>query len=1081
MTENAYGTTIPSSIPQTYDQAQAVIDTAIIVWEQMGLSTAQIMYGIAMMNLESGDDPTITNGIPASSIRGLGQFSDATWNDTAKIFNRDYGLSAASPSSVPQSLGGPTNANFDPLQPAYTNAQAGMSNDPAAGQYDPAGLVEQLEVVGQGILNEWSDAANELKAGTPQASAVAELISEGVKGASSLEASAAGSSSLLATVALAYLNHHQGLSWWNSEKNISKAANYLNGSGSSDIASVLSAFEQEFTYLQDGSLSQSGITGEGVIASTVTQSELNSVSASALLVGDPWQLAGAYAAPSIPNDIPSIFPVPDDFVSQTAGGLSYYAVTSSGSVTSYSYTSNGSGATDVVSGSATYNFTTGTGSGVETLGNGSVVTYTESDWANGSSFSYTTTGSSGAVLSTQTDDRNVLDGYEELSAVVNDSSGLQYAQIDDFNIAAESQVQGDYNSQSQLVEIDQSSSSTQYQPIDLSPSQPDYAEIAQYYGLPTTDPFTTSSGSQNVYMLLNAQGSDAINSVYGLTSAIANADPGFQANVALSDGSTLSWQFNPDGTISSRDLVGTDGGSSDELFNSSGQYIGTSITTSSGDGSTATTTYNTSGAETGYSTTATYGPGTGLSINGATMTYANGYTLTAQYDAPESGESSTVSSFSVTSTVANSDGTFTTTEMDYTPQYNSDGSVTDVLTGSTATITSADESTSTDYDASGTVTGSRVLNTNAAGGSATVENFDATGTLTGSETLAMDSAGNVTLDSYGASGQLTDSQALAVNGVLTDTAYSGGIVSGQTVSTPTADGGSLTTYYSASGSVAGDSWVEPDGTYGSDTVQAGGGSTGVAYYTDSSWSSSVNDGQGDITTTNYSPNGSVTGTTQTVVADSGISSDYTSVDGSVQSTAVFNGDGSTQASVVQSGGASVGVVLDPTDAFSWQETNSQGVTTAVSLDSDGNFSGTTVTSQTDGGLVTVDYDPTGAETGYSLETSQNGVVTTTDYVDNAGEFVETGYTQAVTGSDGTTTTTEYSVSGGSAAETGHAVSTTDAAGNTTTTSYVANPDGDGTFVENGRVVVDVNLQGLVTKDEYDQSGDSHGLRDGAHR
>lgn len=98
MTENAYGTTIPSSIPQTYDQAQAVIDTAIIVWEQMGLSTAQIMYGIAMMNLESGDDPTITNGIPASSIRGLGQFSDVTWNDTAKIVNRNYGFSPALPS-----------------------------------------------------------------------------------------------------------------------------------------------------------------------------------------------------------------------------------------------------------------------------------------------------------------------------------------------------------------------------------------------------------------------------------------------------------------------------------------------------------------------------------------------------------------------------------------------------------------------------------------------------------------------------------------------------------------------------------------------------------------------------------------------------------------------------------------------------------------------------------------------------------------------------------------------------------------------------------------------------------------------
>jgi hypothetical protein len=53
MATDRYGTNLLFSA-QTPSQAQAVIDTAILVWEQMGLSTAQIMYGIAMMDAESG-------------------------------------------------------------------------------------------------------------------------------------------------------------------------------------------------------------------------------------------------------------------------------------------------------------------------------------------------------------------------------------------------------------------------------------------------------------------------------------------------------------------------------------------------------------------------------------------------------------------------------------------------------------------------------------------------------------------------------------------------------------------------------------------------------------------------------------------------------------------------------------------------------------------------------------------------------------------------------------------------------------------------------------------------------------------
>jgi len=82
MPTNLYGTPI-SQIPRwpsaSADQAQAVIDSAIAVWMQMGLSEEQIMYGIAMLNVESGYNPIITNGVPTDTIRGLGQFAAVNW------------------------------------------------------------------------------------------------------------------------------------------------------------------------------------------------------------------------------------------------------------------------------------------------------------------------------------------------------------------------------------------------------------------------------------------------------------------------------------------------------------------------------------------------------------------------------------------------------------------------------------------------------------------------------------------------------------------------------------------------------------------------------------------------------------------------------------------------------------------------------------------------------------------------------------------------------------------------------------------------------------------------------------------
>lgn len=1066
MADNDYGTPIPFG--QTADRAQSVIDTAILVWEQMGLSTAQIMYGIAMMNVESGDIPTKPNGVDTSTIRGLGQFSDGTWDDTAKEFDRTYGLSPGSINYIPQDLGYrvPTNANFNPAQPAGTNAQSAESNDPTAGQYDPEGLVEQLEVVGQGIINEWNLATKQLTQLNGSAGlAVQSLVSQGAAGAFNFNPNSPGSSALLATVALAYLGHHEGLSWWTSQHKVAHTSSDLKNGAANAITRVLDAFRQEFKYLSNQAATSSALSG--LTATTVTSADLESISSSALLIGDPWQLAGAEPASIITNNIPSIAGYPDDFLSQTAGGLSSYTVTSTGRVTSYTYTANGTGASDVVSGSATFNFDTDTGSGVQTLANGNVVSYTESMSVNSVSATETTTDPSGAVVNTETETRDYLDGYEESSHVFYKGSTLQVAYLGELDLLRQTQIQGVYDSSSQLIEIDFSSAFGS-QKQSILQTDPDFAQAAQRYGLPMVDQFT-SPGVSNVSALLNAQGVSALSSLNGLSSARASVDPGFQADAALSDGSTLAWQFNPDGTISSRDIVGTDGSSQDDLFGASGQYVGTSVTTSGGDGSTVTTTYSTSGAETGYSTSATYDPGSTLSINGVSTTYANGFTITTQYDAPGADGTSAILSFSVSSLVENADGTSTTTETDYRPQANPDGSITDVLTGSTVTITSANQSTSADYDANGNVTGSRALTQNS-DGSVTVQNFDSSGALTGSETLSMDSGGDTTLQSYGASGQLTDGKTLTVTGTLTDTMYSDGTVSGESVSAPTAEGGNLTTYLAVNGSVTGDAWVNPDGTYGSDTVQAGGASAGTTHYTDSTWSSSVNDGRGDVTTTDYNASGVVTGGSKSTIGSSGVTVDYTSSDDLTASSALFGSDGSSRATVAGSSGSSVGISLGIADDFSRIQTDSEGVTTATVLDGDGNVTGTSATSLVDGGVMTVSYDPSGTETGYSLKTSSNGIVTTTFYSGTGGQFVETGYDQEVTNSDGSMTTTDYSEVNGTATETEYTTSATDTNGATTTTSYIQNPNGDGSFVENGRTIVSVNSQGMVTKDELDAKG-----------
>jgi len=56
---------------QTKPLAQAVIDSAVMVWMQMGLTNDQIKYGLAALNVEGGFFSRVTNGVSTDTIRGL--------------------------------------------------------------------------------------------------------------------------------------------------------------------------------------------------------------------------------------------------------------------------------------------------------------------------------------------------------------------------------------------------------------------------------------------------------------------------------------------------------------------------------------------------------------------------------------------------------------------------------------------------------------------------------------------------------------------------------------------------------------------------------------------------------------------------------------------------------------------------------------------------------------------------------------------------------------------------------------------------------------------------------------------------
>src|SRR5271167_1297582 len=141
--------------------AQSVIDSAVMVWMQMGLTNDQIKYALAATNVESGFFPDSANGVPTDTIRGLGQVTNGAWVQVATKIDFDFNFASddnAHITTTPVDVNNVAGFHVFNGNPNGTNAQSGEANDPAvggAGIYDPQGLVKQLEVDGELAIREW--------------------------------------------------------------------------------------------------------------------------------------------------------------------------------------------------------------------------------------------------------------------------------------------------------------------------------------------------------------------------------------------------------------------------------------------------------------------------------------------------------------------------------------------------------------------------------------------------------------------------------------------------------------------------------------------------------------------------------------------------------------------------------------------------------------------------------------------------------------------------------------------------------------------------------------------------------------
>lgn len=287
--------------------------------------------------------------------------------------------------------------------------------------------------------------------------------------------------------------------------------------------------------------------------------------------------------------------------------------------------------------------------------------------------------------------------------------------------------------------------------------------------------------------------------------------------------------------------------------------------------------------------------------------------------------------------------------------------------------------------------------------STTTNLFDAAGNPIGSSVKVADENGTMTTIFSGPDGtgkKVNDTWTTVRGGYGSDTFNADGSSSGiafhvdGTHDTYTADGlgGRLQTIFSVAGDITGDSWTRADGSFGDDLFYGNGASSGTIHRPDGTYDLYTNDGHGHIATTTYDAQGAVLTVTQT---DDGQSYPITST--------TQLADGTYRVTVVQGPGTSTSTLFSETGlklSTSWVKAD--GAHGSEALDADGSTTGIAYAAdgsykmlQKDGlgQTITKTFNWNGESMGSTI-TEVNGLNTITTYTNASGAKIGEVWTHA---------------------------------------------------------------------------------------
>ena len=330
--------------------------------------------------------------------------------------------------------------------------------------------------------------------------------------------------------------------------------------------------------------------------------------------------------------------------------------------------------------------------------------------------------------------------------------------------------------------------------------------------------------------------------------------------------------------------------------------------------------------------------------------------------------------------------------------------------------------------------GSHSNYTNDGHGDITTTNYDGYGNELGYSIAVNDGQETITTTSYDPYGNELG-YSTAVNngqGTITTTSYDPyGNLQGSSVLTNDGQGDTSTTTYDASGNKLGDSWTKANVSYGSDTFNADGSSSGTTYNPDGSYNSYTNDGHGDTTTTNYDAYGNELGYSNAVNDGHGnVTTQYYDANSNLLGSNVSTNDGLGDTSSTNydaSGNKQNDSWTKANGSYGSDTFNSDGTSFGASHNIDGSYSN--YTNDGHGDLTTTSYDASGHELGYSIAVNNGqGNITTTNYDVNG---VVLGSSVVTNDGHGNITTTNYEPNGS------YQQSWSNSAGSTGSTNYNA--------------------------------------------